>query len=69
METMLIHNLDVRLPKSDSVTQGTDENKDTKIHVEQPSINNHIPRGFNSNIGANHGWVPKGIHFPRIDYN
>jgi hypothetical protein len=38
------------------VTQGTHANKDTKIQVEQPSPNNHIPIGFNSNSGANHGW-------------
>jgi len=26
-----------------------------------------MPRRFNSNIGANHGWVPKGIHFPKVE--
>jgi hypothetical protein len=23
--------------------------------------------GFNSNIGGNHGWVPKSIHFPKVE--
>jgi hypothetical protein len=66
MVARLIQTLDERLPKSDNVTEGTHENKGS-IHVEQPSINKHIPGGFNSNIGANHGWVPKGIHFPKVE--
>jgi hypothetical protein len=48
------------------VTEGTHENKGS-IQVEQPSINKYIPGGFNSNIGANHGWVPKGIHFSKVE--
>ena len=44
------------------MTQGTQENKDI-IHVEQPSINKHMARGFDSNIGANQGCVPKGTQF------
>ena len=35
--------------------------------MEQPSINKHIPRGFNFNSGDNHGWFPKGIPLPNID--
>ena len=62
----LIQALEERLPKSDNVAQGTHENKDI-VHVEQPSIITHIPRGFNSNIGDNHGWSPKGIHLHKID--
>jgi len=48
------------------VTKGNHANKGS-IHVEQTSINNHISRRFNSNIGANHGWFPKGIKFSKVE--
>jgi hypothetical protein len=62
----LIQFLDERLPKSDNVTKETHDNKGS-VHVEQPSIEKHISRGFNSNNGANHGWVPKDIYFPKVE--
>jgi len=40
---------------------------ETKIQVKSPSTNNHILGGFISNIGVNHGWAPKGIHFPKVE--
>jgi hypothetical protein len=55
----IIQTLDGRLPKSDTVTKETHENKGS-IHVEQPSSNKHFSGGFNSNSGVNYGWVPKG---------
>ena len=36
------------------------------VNIEQPSINKHVPRGFDSNIGDNHGWFPNGILVPKI---
>jgi hypothetical protein len=47
---MLIYTLDERLSKSDDVTRGIRENKDS-TKVKQPSINNHTLGKFNSNIG------------------
>jgi hypothetical protein len=66
MEAMLLCTLNEGLHKSDNVAQGTPKNKDS-IQVELPSIKKHIPREFNSNTGSNHGWVPNGILFPKIE--
>jgi hypothetical protein len=63
-EAMLIHALDERLSKSYNVTQGTHE-KGESTQVEQTSINKHILKRFDSNIGVNHALVAKGIHFPK----
>lgn len=43
--------------------EGTHES----VHIEQPSINNHVPRGFDSHSDVNHGWIPRGIQLPKID--
>jgi len=48
------------------VIQGTRGNKNN-IHTEQTPTNNYMPGGFNSNIGANHGCDPKGIHFTKVE--
>ena len=62
----IIYTLKERIPNSDNMVQETHENKDS-VHVENPSINKTIPRGFNYNIGDNHGWFPKGVYIARID--
>jgi hypothetical protein len=60
--------LDKICPKRDNVVQGTHVKKvDTKIQVELHPMKNWIPGGFNSDIAANHGWVPKGIHSPKVE--
>ena len=48
------------------MAQGTQEDK-YSAHVDQPSINNPTPRGFDSNDGINQGWSPRGIQLPKID--
>ena len=62
----LIQPSEEKIPKVDNMAQGTHKNK-YHVHVEQPSINKHIPRGFDSNSGDNHGWFPKGIPLSKID--
>lgn len=42
------------IPKVDDVGQGAHDGK-ISAHVEQPSINQHGLRGFDSNIGINQG--------------
>ena len=44
----LIQNLEEKFPKGDNVAQGNRKGKDS-VYVEQPSINKHSPRGFDSN--------------------
>lgn len=58
----LIQNLEEKIPKSESMTHGTQEN----VCVEQTSINKHVPRGFDSHSEVKHGWFSKGIHLPYI---
>ena len=60
----LIQNLERKIPKSDDVAQGSEENK-YNVHVDQPS--KHTSRGFDSNNGSNKGWSPRGIQLPKID--
>jgi seryl-tRNA synthetase len=62
----ILQTLDGRLSKSDIVTKETHENKGS-VHVEQPYNNKHFSGGFNSNIGANYGWVPKGANLPKVE--
>ena len=54
LSSMIFHALDERLPKGDIKKKGTHENK-CSIHVEQPSRNNHMLGGFNTNIRVNQG--------------
>jgi hypothetical protein len=68
LKISILQTLDGRLPKSDTVTEETHENKGS-IHVEQPSNNKHFSGGFNSNSGVNYGWVPKGVNFPKVELN
>jgi hypothetical protein len=46
LEKIFMQTLYERLPKSDNVSQGA--HKDN-VHVEQPSIKNHIPGRFDLN--------------------
>ena len=66
MVARLIQTLDERLSQSDNVNEGTYENNNS-IYLGQLSINTHFPRALNSNIIFNHGWVTKGIHFPKVE--
>jgi len=66
MVAMFMQTLNEKPPKSDNVTEGTHGNKGS-VHLEQPSTNKHMLGEFNSNIGANHGWIPKGIHFLMVE--
>ena len=51
LEAKIIQTLDGRLPKRDNVSKETHENKSW----------------IKSNSGANNGWVPKGINFPKVE--
>jgi hypothetical protein len=62
----LIYTLYKRLPKSDTMTKSTHENK-FSIQVKQNSINNHVSEGFMFNSGVYYGWVPKGINLPKVE--
>ena len=62
--SMLMQDLDERLPKSDNVAQETHK---FSVYVEQPSINKHILGGFKSSIEDDYGWFPKGIHIPKTN--
>jgi hypothetical protein len=48
------------------VVEGTHDNKRSIDDWKTP-INNNVLGGFKFNIGTNHGWVPKGIHFPKVE--
>ena len=48
------------------MAQGTHEIKD-QIAIEQPYVNKHILRGFDSNNEGNQGWFLRGIQLPKID--
>ena len=62
----ILQNPKEKIHKGDDVGQGTHDDKNT-THVEQPSINKHAPRGFDSNMGSNQGWSPRGLQLPKID--
>lgn len=48
----LIQHQEENISKGDDVAQGTHEDIDS-IHFQQPSINEHIARGFYSKNGGN----------------
>ena len=56
MLVKIIQNLDEKFPKSDDEAQN-----EVGVHVEQPSFNKHIPRGFDSNNKGNKGWFQRGV--------
>lgn len=64
MIAKLIQNPKENLFKGGDVSQEIQEDKDS-VHVEQPSINKHTPREFDSNSGSNQGQSPKGIQLPK----
>jgi hypothetical protein len=81
MESMLLHTLDERFPKSDIVTQGNNENKENKIiepwshmgkiltHLENMKIesqnHDHSSLQDPSSLGFNSG--PRNYLIPNID--
>jgi hypothetical protein len=65
MSSMILHDLDERLPKGYVKIQGTHETKGS-IHVEQPINSKQLSSGFNSNSGVNYGWGPK-FNFSNIE--
>jgi hypothetical protein len=60
MIAKLIQNPEEKIHKGGDVSQGTQEDKDS-AHIEQPSINKHSPRGFDSNNGSSQVWSTRGI--------
>jgi hypothetical protein len=61
----IIQTLDGRIPKRDTVTEETHEDKGS-THVEKPFNNKHFSSGFKYNSRNNYGWVPKGVNFPKV---
>ena len=62
----LIQHPEEKLPNDDNVGQGTHDERNSS-HFEKPSFSKSTPGGFDSNIGSNQGWFPRGIQLPKID--
>jgi hypothetical protein len=62
----LIQHPEENLPNDDKVGQGTHDERNSS-HFEKLSFSKSTPRGFNSNIGSNQGWFPRGIQLSKID--
>ena len=62
----LLQNSEDQLPKVEDVGQGTLKDKDS-VFLDQPSINRHALRGFDSNTRSNQGWSTRGIQLPKIN--
>jgi hypothetical protein len=48
------------------VGQGTHDERNSS-HFEKPSFSKSTLGGFDSNIGSNQRWLPRGIQLPKID--
>ena len=61
----LIQTQEGNILKTDDVSQGTHENKDN-VHIKKGYINNHIPRGFDSNNEGMRDGSKEVSNFPRF---
>jgi hypothetical protein len=66
LQNFILQTLDGRIPKIETITKETHENKGS-IHIEQPTNNNKFLGGFNSSSVVNYGWVSKGDKFPKVE--
>ena len=62
----LLQHPEEKIPNDDNVGQSTHDERNSS-HFEKPSFSKSTPGGFDSNIGSNHGWLPRGIQLPKID--
>ena len=63
--TNILKHIEENLPNGDNVVQGTHDDRNSS-HCEKPSFSKHTLEGFDSNIGSNQGWFPRGIQIPNI---